>query len=173
MKTHHKQQIIKNAARSVIYSTVIFLCLAGYFYNEHLLQLNEGRFTPPYSDYRYDYLLGPSSTFLFMLAGSLIMMVVVNWSIANASTQGRHNRWPLVATGTLFYLAVIVMFLDITIGGWGIPGRCGSGFTLGNCFLFEGLGEVVYLLAAPIFFILGTILLVINRRAKYRPFKTL
>ena len=92
--------------------------------------------------------------------------------ITDRSITARHqalrNRWPLVITGILFYLAILILLLDMTIGGWGIPGRCGSGFSTGNCFLADGLGEFVYLFCMPPLFICGTSLMIINRRTKYR-----
>lgn len=91
------------------------------------------------------------------------MMAVADWSIA----KSRHiNNVALVGFGVMSYGVALACLFDITIGSWGIPGRCGGGFTLGNCFLAEGLEEMVYLGLIPTAFTIGTLLLVMNKRRR-------
>jgi len=113
------------------------------------------------------YYLHDSMWFIVAMLITLLMIGITDRSIT-ARHQALRNRWLLVITGILFYLAILILLLDVMIGGWGIPGRCGSGFSTGNCFLIDGLGEFVYLFCMPPLFICGTSLMIINRRTKYR-----
>lgn len=143
--------------RYVGYSSVIIFFIVVYFINEHLNSINYKR-----SSGDYDYLLlGDSGYIIATLVISVVMLAVADWSIA----KSRYRNSPsLIISGAAFYGVALMCLLDITIGSWGIPGRCGDGFTLGNCFLAEGLGELVYMGVIPGAFIIGTILFYINKR---------
>ena len=165
-KTTSKKSIATRVICWLVYSLTTLAFLLAYAHNEHLRKLNSDQFGPP--DYYYDYHLNDSAWFIIAMLITLLMIKLTDWSIATARHQNLRNRWPLVITGILFYLAILILLLDVTIGGWGIPGRCGNGFSIGNCFLIDGLGEFVYLFCMPPLFICGTSLMIINRYTKYR-----
>ena len=160
-----KKSITVRIIRWLIYGLTILVFVLATTHNDHLHKLNSDQFGPP--DYYYDYHLNDSAWFIIAMLITLLMIGITDRSIT-AHHQALRNRLPLVITGILFYLAILILLLDMTIGGWGIPGRCGSGFSTGNCFLADGLGEFVYLFCMPPLFICGTILMTINRRTKYR-----
>ena len=161
-----KKSIATRIIRWLIYGLTILVFVLATAHNDHLHKLNSDQFGPP--DYYYDYHLNDSAWFIIAMLITLLMIKLTDWSITAARHQNLRNRWPLVITGILFYLAILILLLDVTIGGWGIPGHCGSGFSTGNCFLADGLGEFVYLFCMPPLFICGTSLMTINRRTKYR-----
>ena len=160
-----KKSIATRIIRWLMYGLTILVFVLATAHNDHLHKLNSDQFGPP--DYYYDYYLHDSMWFIVAMLITLLMMGITDRSIT-AHHQTLRNRWPLVITGILFYLAILILLLDMTIGGWGIPGRCGSGFSRGNCFLADGLGEFVYLFCMPPLFICGTILMTINHRTKDR-----
>ena len=160
-----KKSITTRIIRWLIYGLTVLVFVLATAHNDHLHKLNSDQFGPP--DYYYDYYLHDSMWFIVAMLITLLMIGITDRSIT-ARHQALRNRWPLVITGILFYLTILILLLDMTIGGWGIPGRCGSGFAIGNCFLADGLGEFIYLFCAPPLFICGTILMTINRRTKYR-----
>ena len=145
--------------RFITYTLVIVFFLVIYVINERLNGLN---FMRPSGE--HDYLLLQESSYIIVALFILMaMMAVADWSIA----KSRHiNNLTLVGFGVVSYGAVLVCLFDITIGSWGIPGRCGGGFTLGNCFLAEGLGEMIYVGLIPVAFTIGTVLLVINKHKR-------
>jgi hypothetical protein len=61
------------------------------------------------------------------------------------------KRMGIPYTVSAFFLASLatICVLDMTIGGWGIPGRCGSGLSTGNCFMVEGLTVLAYYYFVP------------------------
>ena len=164
--TTSKKSITVRIIRWLIYGLTILVFVLATTHNDHLHKLNSDQFGPP--DYYYDYHLNDSAWFIIAMLITLLMMGITDRSITAARHQNLRNRWPLIITGILFYLAILILLLDVTIGGWGIPGHCGSGFSTGNCFLADGLGEFVYLFCMPPLFICGTSLMIINRRTKYR-----
>lgn len=167
--TTAKQQINNRSRifKVLAYLLVVLLFAVAYLYNEYLQKVNLERYDAP--DYYYDYHLHSSEIFLFAMIITLILMRTMEWSVQKSHDRNKFkNRKPLVATAALLYLAILVCLFDISFGGWGIPGKCGSGFSIGNCFLAEGLGEMIYLLAIPILYVLGTILLIINKKTKER-----
>lgn len=152
--------------RTFVYSLASLLFIAAYFYNEHLRKINLDRYAAP--DYHYDYHLQESGTFIFAMIITLVLMATMDWSLKNPKNNRFKNRKPLVAVALLFYLAILVCLFDMSFGGWGVPGRCGRGFEIGNCFLMDGLAEMVYLVVIPVMYLFGTILLIINKKTKSR-----
>lgn len=156
--------MIKKIKSINIYPTIIvalsLLFIAGYFINQHFNALNWSKHVDGNDE--FDYLLTPwSESFLVALLITVGMILVTQWSLRLSN-----NITALIIFAWVFYAAVILSLFDMTFGSWGIPGRCGDGFSLGNCFLADGLSELIYYAAIPIGFIIGTILLIINKRLK-------
>lgn len=153
--------------RFIIYGLIGASFLAAYFFNEHLkatyltrLEVEEYSLQ---SIRAYDMVLHQSHYFIVAMVIVLAMAAVIDWSVF---TSRHSNKFSLVIPGIILYGVVLVCLLDMTVGEWGIPGRCGSGFSEGNCFWAEGLGEIIYIGIIPVAFIVGTALLSINKYKK-------
>ncbi len=136
------------------------LFVFGYIRNEYLNSLNRSNLQAGnYDD--YDYLLGDSEYFIFALLVTLAMITILWYS---GATTLRRRAPVMVGVAWLLYAVTLLSMLDLTFGGWGIPMECGAGFSLGNCFMLDGLGEMFYYASIPAGFILGTILLLVARK---------
>lgn len=113
-----KKSITTRIIRWLIYCLMVLVFVLATAHNDHLHELNLDQFGPP--DYYYDYYLHDSMWFIVAMFITLLMIGITDRSIT-AHHQSLRNRWPLVITGILFYLAVLTILFDVTIGGWGIP----------------------------------------------------
>ncbi len=112
----------------------------------------------------YSYTL-PHESYYFIVAmiTTLIMIGVAQWSF----TSLKHFlKSKLSLLGLAFYGAAFICMVDILVSPWGFPQKCGYGFAQGNCFLADGLNEIVYLAIIPLCFIIGTGLFIANKRVK-------
>ena len=112
--TPSKKSIITRIVRWLIYGLTILIFVLATAHNDHLHKLNSDQFGPP--DYYYDYYLHDSMWFMVAMLITLLMIGITDRSIT-ARHQALRNRWPLVITGILFYLTILILLLDMTIGG--------------------------------------------------------
>lgn len=163
-KKSSKNDTAPSVIRVAIYGLTTALFVAASFMNEYLIGVNETALTRDGYD-AYDYLLlRESEYFAYALLIVLAMIAMIDRSIIKA----RFSRLHIIVPAILLYSIALICMLDMTVGSWGIPGRCGEGFSRGNCFFAEGLEELIYFVAVPVCFAIGTFLLWLNKRAKQK-----
>ncbi len=91
------------------------------------------------------------------------MTAIAQWSITSSK---RSSLSGLVITGTVSYITAFICMADILVSPWGFPGRCGNGFSGGNCFLADGLNQMMYPVIIPLLIIIGTSVFMINKFKK-------
>jgi hypothetical protein len=112
----------------------------------------------------YGYTL-PHESYYFIVAMivTLIMIGIAQWSSASLK---HFLRSKLSLLGLTFYSTTLICIADILVSPWDLPQKCGYGFTRGNCFLADGLNEMIYFAIIPLCFIVGTGLFIANKRMK-------
>ncbi len=79
----------------------------------------------------------------------------------------KRNLYGVLSAGLIPIFINFMFVLDF----WNeakVEATCGSGFSAGNCFLFDGLGVLIYFIAIPIGLIVSNTFLTINLSHKYQ-----
>lgn len=152
---------------TVLYGLTVLLFSFAYIFNNQLKNSTDAQF---HTDARgaYDYVL-PHESYYFIVAMimTLIMIRVVQWSVASLK---HFTRSKLSLLGLVFYGITFICIADFLVSPWGFPRSCGDGFNQGNCFLADGLSEMIYFAIIPLCFIVGTGLFIAHKRMKVRSY---
>lgn len=151
-----------NVTAAVSAGCLVVLALACS-YNEGLVQRNDA-YLARKQWANYDY--GVEPTYIIALACIIIfvMAFTARLLLRKSEKQKRSNVGVLVFPALLLLVINALCMLDFLLSSWSIPQRCGEGFGLGNCFLFDGLGMIVYYISVPLFYLIAVILLMLNRK---------
>ena len=134
------------------------LAISAIWHHHSLIAQNNLRYTP--GSYRtYDYLLTDEQDFTMFIIILGAYLVTVKYLYDNRMST-RHKVFSLS-----FGVLAILCALDMTIGSWGMPGHCGNDFTLGNCFMADGLSEIAYYYLVPISMIISIGILLHGRKS--------
>lgn len=152
--------------RALLYTGGLVAAFLAYCYNETFIQMNN-LYLETEDWGAYDYHVISSEVFLHGLIAIFITAITVDLLVTRPRTSKRNSR-PLVYSALLIFSVNVLSVLDILLSSWSIPRSCGRGFSLGNCFMLEGLSEIIYVYSIPTLYIIGTILLIINYRRKIK-----
>ena len=78
------------------------------------------------------------------------------------------NRLGILIPGSVLTLLTIAMIFDIWHESTTYANACGSGYSAGNCFLIDGLGIMLYIVAIPLAAVVSSALLAFNVSRKAR-----
>lgn len=132
-------------------------------YNEGLVKQNDAYLASKQWG-SYDYGVEPTYVIAMACIAIFVMAFTALLLLRKSEKQKRSNVGVLVFPAILLLIINALCMLDLLLSSWSIPQRCGEGFGLGNCFLFDGLGTIFYYASVPLFYLIAVILLVLNRK---------
>lgn len=143
--------------RIILYGLLSVAGIFSILYNAWLNNLNFENY--PTS---FDYGVISQNMFTAAVIGIALMVVTADLLLLRAANKKNILVYTALASFTIAALSL----LDIIFSSWGIPQRCGDDFTLGNCFMADGLSEIVYYFSTPVLYIAGLVLLLVNAKQK-------
>lgn len=157
-----KRKTIKKYVSIFFYLFFIAVIVFASNFNDILVQKNNANLEHK-GWHEYDY--GVESRDIVILSLILILFIVItsHLFLRNSKNQKRENISTIVIPAITLQSINVLCLLDTVLSSWSIPQRCGDGFDIGNCFLLDGLGMIIYYFSVPILYVLAVSLFVANR----------